>query len=180
MKDLKCALMALRLTFRSMQTVGLGDDSRCSILSFEGSSNVSSSNISFENYPLHLGYAAAATGDELVMTSIVDTVLTANIPLASDLDGAAPQIPGSTYGPTCELSHPHLPHATAQSARPSHHEFYFLSVTHDAGFLPTSAASDADAVLPSYPAVPLDPFYADWPHWDVAAAHPPYPPRSDR
>jgi hypothetical protein len=54
------------------------------------------------------------------------------------------------------------------------HELQFLSVSEDAGFIPTSAVS-ALATLP-WPSMPLDPFHADWPHWGTAADHHPHPP----
>uniref|UniRef100_A0A7S0LTU1 Uncharacterized protein n=1 Tax=Cryptomonas curvata TaxID=233186 RepID=A0A7S0LTU1_9CRYP len=63
--------------------------------------------------------------------------------------------------------------STFQGPIDLHRDLHFLSVSEDPCFLSTLAASEPDA-LP-WPSMPLDPFHADWPHWDSAAAHPPHP-----
>ena len=56
----------------------------------------------------------------------------------------------------------------------AHQKCLFLSVSQDPYFLPTAAG--AGAAMAPWPAVPLDPFHADWPHWDTATEHPQPPP----
>ena len=65
-----------------------------------------------------------------------------------------------------------------------HNDVHFLSVSEDPCFLSTLEAPEPD-VLTWSPSMPLDPFHADWPHWDSAAADPPHlsslaSPRCDR
>ena len=140
--------------------------SRCRTLSLEDSLNL---NVT-ENYPLHLG--TATPGDGRVVGGITETEIQANISPPSSLP-AAPRISGDMHGTSCNIRHLNLYQAMGQLAPPSSQESCFLSVMHDAGFLPTSADF-------STPSMPLDPFYADWPHWDSAATHTPHPPRPAR
>jgi hypothetical protein len=124
-----------------------------------------------ENYPLHQG--AAPTRDRCVVGGTTESELPANIRPPSSLP-ASPHISGDMHGTSCNIRHHHVPQTLGQSASSPNQEFYFLSVIHDAGFLPTSAAFDVTA--PSCSSMTLDPFYADWPHWDIPAAHPLHPP----
>jgi hypothetical protein len=48
-----------------------------------------------------------------------------------------------------------------------HGDLHFLSVSEDPGFLSSTLSSSEVAAFP-WSSVPLDPFHADWPHWDTA------------
>ncbi len=104
---------------------------------------------------------------------ITVTELHANMYPPSSLP-ATPQIPEDVQAASCNAQHLHPSQALVQSVSPSYQELCFLSAIYDVAFIPTSGASDVAA--PSCPSMPLDPFHADWPHWDIPADRCPHPP----
>jgi hypothetical protein len=124
-----------------------------------------------ESYPLHLGSASKGVDGE----GITETEWSAKSYYPSSLPEF--QIQGEIQGTSCNNLHVHSPQTVGKSASASNQDFQFLSVIQDAGFIPSSATSDvaSPAPPPSFPSMPLDPFYADWPHWDFPAVHLPHP-----